>query len=110
MFIKAEANNLRVSPRKLRLVAKNLVGRKAADVLVSLKFSEKKSSGPLSKVIKSALSNATNNNKLDEGKLFIKEIQTTEGTTLKRFRPRSRGMAHKIAKRTSNIRVVLEDK
>jgi large subunit ribosomal protein L22 len=110
MIIKAEANNLRISPRKIRLVAKNLAGKNASAALISLRFVEKKSAAPLAKVLKSALSNATNNNKLEERKLVIKEIQTMEGPTLKRFQPRSRGMAHKIFKRTSHIRVILEEK
>lgn len=110
MIVKAEANNLRIAPRKIRLVAKNLAGKNASDALVSLRFVEKKSAVPLAKVIKSALSNATNNNKLEEKKMFIKEIQTMEGSKLKRFQARSRGMAHKITKKTSHIRILLEEK
>ncbi|OGY28968.1 MAG: 50S ribosomal protein L22 [Candidatus Woykebacteria bacterium RIFCSPHIGHO2_12_FULL_45_10] len=110
MLIKAEANNLRISPRKLNLVASGLMGKKATDVLVSLRFVQKGAKAPLVKVLKSAISNATNNAKLEEKNLYIKEVQTMEGPRLKRSQPRSRGMAHRIIKRTSHLRIILEDK
>ncbi len=75
----------------------------------SLRFVNKSAARPLSKVIKSAISNATNNNKLDEKKLIIKEIIVDEGPRLKRYIPRSRGMAHPILKRTSHIKVVVSE-
>ncbi|MDP2671828.1 MAG: 50S ribosomal protein L22 [bacterium] len=110
MLVTAEANNLRISPRKVRLVAESLKGKKALEAINYLRFLEKSSASPLLKVLKSAVSNASKNNKLDEEKMFIKTIETMEGPKLKRFRPRSRGMAHKIIKRTSHVRVTLEAK
>ena len=109
MEVIAESNNLRISPRKVRLVADNLVGKKASEVVESLRFVSKKAGLPLSKVIRSAMSNAKNNNKLDEKKLVIKDVVVNEGRRLKRYIPRSRGMAHPILKRTSHIRVVVEE-
>ena len=109
MEVIAEAKNIRISPRKVRLVAEELAGKKALEAVESLKFVPKKASLPLSKVIKSAISNAKNNNKMDEKKLIIKEIVVNEGPKLKRFLPRSRGMVHPILKRSSHIRVVLEE-
>lgn len=108
MEIKAEAKNIRKSPRKIRLVADGLRGKNPADALEVLKFTSKAAALPLSKVIKSAMSNATNNLKMDPKVLIIKEIMINEGPVLKRFQARSRGMAHPILKRGSHIRIVLE--
>ncbi|MCH8820985.1 50S ribosomal protein L22 [Patescibacteria group bacterium] len=107
MEVFAEGKNIRISPRKAKLVADNLAGKHASEALEVLKFVQKKASLPLAKVLKSAISNATNNNKLDEKKLIIKEVVVNEGPRLKRFLPRSRGMANPIIKRTSHIRVVV---
>lgn len=109
MDVMAEAKNIRISTRKARLVARNFVGRNAIGALETLKFEPKKAALPLSKVIKSAVSNATNNLKLDEKKLTIKEIVVSEGQDLKRFRPRSRGMAYPVLKKSSHIKVILEE-
>ena len=109
MEVEASANNIRISPRKVRLVAESFAGRNAQEALERLRFVPKKASLPLSKVIKSAISNAKNNNKLDEKKLVIKEIVINEGPRLKRFLPRSRGMVHPILKRTSHIKVVVTE-
>lgn len=109
MLIKAQQKFIRTSPRKLRLVAdaiKPAVSPQRA--LVYLEYMDKKAAGPLSKVIKQALANATNNLKLPVDSLSIKEIQIGQGPTYKRGRPRSRGLYHPIAKRTSHITVVLE--
>lgn len=104
----AEAKNIRKSPRKIRLVADSLRGQNPEKALEVLKFTPKAAALPLSKVIKSAMANATNNLKMDKEKLIIKEILVNEGPVLKRFKARSRGMAHPILKRTSHIRIVLE--
>lgn len=109
MKVIAEGKNIRISPRKVKLVADNLTGKNAIETLEVLRFVQKKASLPLSKVLKSAISNATNNNKLNEKKLIIKEVVVNEGPRLKRFLPRSRGMANPIIKRTSHIRVVVEE-
>jgi large subunit ribosomal protein L22 len=110
MTVVASANHLRVSPRKVALVADALTGLKATEALEALKFVDKSAAKDLTKVIKSALSNATNNNKLEEKDLYISQIVTMEGPRLKRFRARSRGMAHRIIKKTAHIKVVLEEK
>ena len=108
MLVVAESKNARISTRKARLVAKTLSGRSAAAVLETLRFEPKKAGMQIAKVLKSAIANATQNNKLDEKKLIIKEVIVNEGQDLKRFRPRSRGMAHPIVKKSSHIKVVLE--
>jgi ribosomal protein L22, bacterial type len=105
----AVSKNLRISPKKVRLVAYNLRGKSAETSLESLRFVPRSSATPLYKVLKSAIANAKNNFKLDTASLKIKEILIDEGPTLKRYRPVSRGAAHRILKRTTHIKVVLEE-
>lgn len=106
----AEAKNVRISTRKARLVAETLRGKNALATLETLKYEPKKAGLMIAKVLRSAIANATNNNKLDDKKLTIKEVVVNEGQDLKRARPRSRGMSHPILKKSSHIRVVLEEK
>ncbi len=106
----AEAKNVKISARKARIVAETLAGRNALPTLETLKYEPKKAGLMIAKVLKSAIANATNNNKLDEKKLIIKQVVVNEGQDLKRSKPRSRGMAHPILKKSSHIRVILEDK
>lgn len=106
----AEAKNLRVSARKARAVAEGLRGQPASETLIQLGFEFQKSAGLIAKVLKSAIANATNNLKLEEKKLVIKDVVINEGQDLKRFKARSRGMANPILKKSSHIRVILEEK
>lgn len=108
--VEATSKNLRVSPKKVRLVAKNFLGKPAREALDSLRFVPKKAAVPITKVLKSAMANAQNNKQLKPEGLVIKEILVDAGPTLKRIRPVSRGAAHQILKRTSRIKVVLEEK
>ncbi len=91
------------------MVATTLVGKNATNTIETLKYQPKKAGQLISKVLKSAIANATNNNKMSESKLVIKDIVVNEGQDFKRFRPRSRGMAHPILKKSTHIRVVLEE-
>src|SRR4030042_4457582 len=106
--VTAVSKNLRVSPKKVRLIAYNLRGKNAESALESLRFVPRKAATPLYKVLKSAIANAKNNFKLEIDHLKIKELLVDEGKTMKRYRPVSRGAAHQILKRTTNIKVVLE--
>ncbi|MEX0622198.1 MAG: 50S ribosomal protein L22 [Candidatus Woykebacteria bacterium] len=106
----AEGKNLRISPKKVRPVAENLRGKKAEDVLETLRFVQKKAATPISKVLKSALANAKQNKNMSTSGLVIKEVIVNEGPMYKRYRPVSRGAVHHILKRTSHIKVVLEEK
>lgn len=106
----AESKNIRISPKKLRVVAKNFQGKGAEAALETLRFVQRKAATPISKVVKSALANAKQNKGLKTQEMFIKEITVNAGPTLKRFRPVSRGAGHRILKRSSRIKVVLEDK
>ena len=109
MLIKAEQKFLRMSPRKLRLVAESLRGIKSpALALEYLEAMQKTAALPIAKAIKTAVANAKNNMKLSEDTLKIKSLEINDGPSYKRFRPVSRGQAHAIKKYTSHIRVVLE--
>lgn len=108
MKIVAEQKYIRVSPRKLRLVADVVRALKPLQALDHLSFINKAASEPLAKVIKQALANASHNFNLNENQVKFSEIQINEGPTFKRWRAVSRGRAHSVLKRTSHIRVVVE--
>ena len=104
--IKAKLNNYRQSPRKVRLVADTVRGKSVEKAMITLSFIPKRSALPLQKLLASALANAKNLS-LPLENLVVKEITVDAGATLYRRRPRSKGMANPIRKRTSHISVVL---
>lgn len=106
---KAQIKYLRVSPKKLRELTELIKGLAPQAALDQLKFLPKRAAKPLAAAIESALANAKNNLKLNMGDLKIKTIEIGEGPRLKRFRAISRGMAHPYKRRTSHIKVVLEE-
>lgn len=110
MKVIAKLNNLRVSPRKTRLVAHSIKGIDANDALVHLGFLVKRSSLPIEKLLKSAIANAENNFGLDKDNLYVYDVQVGEGTTLKRWLPRAFGRATSLRKRTSKITLILEER
>jgi large subunit ribosomal protein L22 len=104
----------RISPRKVRLTAGLVRGRDVGEAIEILTFSRKKSAGMLKKLIESAVANAEfkakqDNQRLDIDDLVVSTVLVDQGPTLRRFRPRVRGMATKILKRTSHITVVLDN-
>ncbi len=107
--MKAILKNYRQSPRKVRLVADVIRGKKVTDALAMLKFVDKRASGPFAKVVASALANAVAAGKSPE-RLIVKKVAVDKGTTLKRFMPRARGSASRINKRSSHISVELGEK
>ena len=110
MEIKAKAKFLRISPRKLRLIAdliQNMAVEAAADQLKNL---AKKGSLPVLKLLHSAQANAIHNNKLKKENLFVKNAFVDQGPTSKRWRPRAFGRAGLIRKRTSHLTIILEEK
>ena len=109
MNVQAHLRMIRISPRKVRLVADLIRNKKVGEAIVILDNTNKKSSVPVKKLVKSAVANAVNNNGLDADKLFIKKIFVNEGPTLKRFRPRAHGRAYEILKRTSHITITVSD-
>ena len=104
--VKAHLNNYRQSPRKVRLVADTVRGQRVEDALTTLSFVPKRAALPLQKLLASALANAKNLS-LPTENLVVKEITVDAGATLYRSRPRSKGMANPIRKRTSHVSVVL---
>lgn len=103
--MKAVLRYNRISPKKVNLVAGLVRKKSVIEALDILKFTNKSSAPVLAKVIKSAAANAKNNFKQKEENLYVEEIVVTEGPTLKRHMPVSRGRAHPILKRTSHITV-----
>ncbi len=98
----------RISARKVRLVADMVRGRGVQDALNLLKFTHNRSAGMISKVLTSAIANA-NEAEAKVDTLCVQEIRVDEGPTMKRFRPKDRGRAHGILKRTSHIHVAVEE-
>jgi large subunit ribosomal protein L22 len=110
MEVIAKLNNLRIAPRKVRLVANLIKGMDTQNAKGQLKFLIKKSSVPVGKLLDSAIANAKNNFSLDENNLYISKITVDEGQTLKRWLPRAFGKASPLMKRTSHITLVLSEK
>lgn len=108
MTVKAIAKGVRMSPRKVGVVASLVRGRTVADALVILEHTPRRAAMPVLKTIKSAQANADNNHNMRPDTLRIVEISVTPGPRLKRFRPAARGMALPYQKRTSHIRVVVD--
>lgn len=106
--VTAKLNDYRQSPRKVRVVARSLQGKKVSDALISLDFLAKRSADPLATLIRSAVANAKNLS-VDTEHLVIKEIRVDGGKILYRRRSASRGRAPAIRKRTSHIMVTLEE-
>ncbi|MDO8956409.1 MAG: 50S ribosomal protein L22 [Deltaproteobacteria bacterium] len=109
METQAIAKHLRVSPRKVRLSADLVRGKRVEEALNILSFTPKTGAKVVSKVVRSALANARQNKSIDVDTLLIKTIFVNQGPTLKRFRPMPRGRAGKIRKRTCHITVVLSE-
>lgn len=107
MEVKAKANHIKMSPRKVRLVVDVVRKMKVGPAKDQLTFISKNAAKPIKKLIESAVANGVNNFELEEDNLFIKEIRVDEGQTLKRWMPRARGRATPIRKRTSHVTLVL---
>lgn len=103
----ATLTNLRQSPRKVRVVANLVRGKKVADAIVSMQFTEKRASDPIRKLIESALANAKAQS-IETENLVVKSIEVNSGKILYRRMPAARGSAHPIRKRTSQITLTLE--
>lgn len=106
----AFAKDVRVTPRKVRLVLDLVRGKDVDEALSLLKHVNRAASAPVSKIIKSAAANATNNFGMDGDKLYVAMIQASDGIKMKRFTPRAKGSSSPIIKRTSNIRVSVKER
>jgi len=110
MEVKAKLNRIRMSPKKVRLVIDVIRGLEVEKAKEQLQFITKAATGPILKLLNSAIANAENNFKLDKNNLFIKKITANEGPVLKRYRPRAFGRAAKKKKRSTIIELVIEEK
>lgn len=108
MTTKAIAKGVRMSPRKLGVVASLVRGRSVADALIILQHTPRRAANPIIKVIQSAKANADYNHNIKPDTLTITEISVTPGPRLKRYRPAAHGRALPFQRRTSHVRVVVE--
>ncbi len=106
----AKDNTIRVSSLKLANVARSIVNLKASKAVNQLKFSQKRISINVLKVLNAAIANAENNKQLDIDNLFVKEAYVGKSLTMKRFRPRAKGRATSIHKPFSKLTIVVEEK
>ena len=106
----AKDNTIRVSALKLANVARSIVSLKASKAINQLKFSPKRVSTNVLKVLNAAIANAENNKQLDIDNLFIKEAYVGKSLSMKRFRPRAKGRASPIIKPFSKLTIILEEK
>ncbi len=107
--MKALLKNYRQSPRKVRLIADLVRGKRIPKALETLRFVNKRAAGPFAKLIASAVANAKSQG-VDTNALVITTVAVDKGTVLKRFMPRARGSAARINKRSSHIRLELGTK
>ena len=105
----AKLRYLRMAPRKVRMVSDLIRGKKVAEAKILLQFAVKHSALPVLKILNSAIASAKNNFQAEESNLYISHISVNEGPKLKRYRPRARGQAYPIQKKTSHITMVLDE-
>jgi large subunit ribosomal protein L22 len=109
MEIKASAKFMRISPFKLRLVARLLPGKKVEDALALLRFMPQRGARVMRKVVMSAVANAEQRPQVDVDTLVVQGVQVDGGPSLKRFQARAMGRVNRILKRSSHITVVLKE-
>ena len=106
----AKDNMVRISPTKLSLLVNTIVNMKVSSAINQLKFSSKRVSKIILKVLNAAVANAENNKQLDVDKLFIKEAFVGKSLRMKRWRPRAKGRAASIIKPFSKVTIVVEER
>ncbi|MFO1154906.1 MAG: 50S ribosomal protein L22 [Rhodospirillales bacterium] len=105
----ASATQLRISPRKLNVVAGLIRGKACGRALAELQFCRRRIAQDVRKVLQSAIANAENNHQLDVDRLFVAEATVGKTLVMKRFTPRARGRAARIEKSFSQLRLVLRE-
>ena len=110
MQAKAVAKYIRISPRKAAQVADLIRGKSVGEAYAILKFTPNKGAAIIEQVLKSAVANAEHNYNMDVDKLYVSTIFVDQGPSLKRFKPRAKGRADGIMKRTSHITVMVSEK
>ena len=106
----AHVKHIRISPRKAKLIVNQVRGKDLEEALAILRLTPHAASPVLFKLIESAAANAVNNLEMDRSNLYVAEIFANPGPTLKRFKPRARGSASQILRRTSHFSVVLDER
>ena len=106
----AKDNMIRISPTKLSLIVNSIVNMKVNLAINQLKFSSKRVSRTILKVLNSAVANAENNKQLDIDKLFVKKAFVGKSLRMKRWRPRAKGRAASIIKPFSKVTIVVEER
>lgn len=109
MEVKAKLKNLRIAPRKVRLVADLVRGKRVVDAENILNFTVKRGAKPILKLLRSAVANARHNFGLEKEKLYIKKITVDEGQKFKKIFPRARGRADIIQRKSSHVTIVLDE-
>jgi len=108
--VQAVAKNVRMTPRKVRLVGAAVKGKQVTQAMAMLRFMPQRAATPILKAVKSAAANAENNFDLDPNDLYVVRVNAGEGRTLRRFRPKARGRVGTILKRSTHITVVVQEK
>ncbi len=106
----ARGHMIRISPRKLGIVAGLIRGKKADAALAALTFSKRRIAGDVKKVLQSAIANAENNHQLDVDKLYVAEASVGKALVMKRFHARARGRAGRIEKLFSHLTLVVRER
>ena len=109
MQAKAIARTVGVTPRKARLVIDLIRGKSVTEALEILSILNKSAVTPVTKVLKSAVANATNNFNMDENSLYVKEAYVDDAIRMRRYLPRAKGSASGLVKRTCHITIVVAD-
>ncbi len=104
----AIARYIRISSRKVKIVIDLIRGKSVREAAAILAYTPKAASEPVLKLLNSAIANAENNLSLNRDDLYVAEVYANQGPTLHRFRPRARGSASRIRKRTSHITIILD--
>ncbi len=110
MDVKAVSKYIRLSPRKVRQVVDLIRGKSVDEALAILRYTPKRASEVVTKVVKSATANAENNLQMSKDELFVTACYVDQGPTYKRYKPRAMGRADLLRRRTSHITVVVGDK
>ena len=110
MEAKAIAKYERISPLKVNFICKEIRGKNVDEALAILRFTPKRGARLLEKVLKSAIANAEHNFNMDRDILYISEAYANDAPVMKRWRPKAKGSAYPILKRSSHIGVVVKEK
>ena len=110
MEARCQVRYIRISPSKVGIVADLVRGKPVREALAILRYTPKKASKVVEKAIRSAIANAENNHDMNGDLLYVSEIYVGQGPTLKRYRPRARGIAYPIQKKTSHLTVILRER